>query len=218
MTDTATDPPAHAVTTDPAGPDLRQEFLALMRACTPKQRKWLRQVGSMAGQTTSAAVKLGYSTHTCWKWLRMPHIRRVLALQEELAQQDSEFTQQRTRREIGWLAHSSIGRFYDENNQFKPPSEWTEEMSAAVEAIEFHKARDGGGIKKIKLHNKPTPLTLQGRIQGLIVEKHTHELSGPDGGPIEHADRTRKALEDTTDPNKAAALYGELIAGEPGKG
>ena len=171
--------------TEPAR-DLRRELTNALRRCTPKQRKWLRTVEQMAGQKWAAATALGNSSRTVAKWVRMERVHKVLALQAEVAELDSDLTVARIKREYGRLAFSNIQQFYKPDNTFKAPSEWSEDMAAAVSEIHFDTL---GKIEKIKLHAKPAPLDTTARIRGVLVDKQKHELTGPNGGPLLYVDQ-----------------------------
>jgi hypothetical protein len=145
---------------------LRREYTNALRRCTPKQRQWLRAVAANAGQKWGRTCEdLGFSTNTIWKWLRQEQIQRVLAMQGELAELDSDLTRERIQREYSRLAFSSFKQFHAPDGSFKPAGEWTEDMFAAVESMEFDAA---GKVVKIKLHRKPTALDSVARIRGLL--------------------------------------------------
>lgn len=158
--------------------------------------------------TDAARGKLGYSSHTVWKWKRDPKIQRILALQSEMAEMDSELTTARIHREYGRLAFSSIGQFYDEANRFKKPSDWTAEMAAAVESIKFD---EDGNITELKLHRKGAALDAVAKMRNLLIDKHEH--FGKGGGPIQTASATLQ-IGAGTDPAEAARVYQQIIQGK----
>lgn len=193
--------------------DLRTEYDRALRACTPKQRKWLREVAAMAGQKWGACYKLKFSSHTVWKWLREDHVKWVLTLQAEMAELDSDITRERTNREYGRLAYSNIGQFYGPDGQFKQPKDWTEEMAAAVESVELDV---NGKVIKLKLHRKGSALDAVARMKNMLVEAHNHRHTvavPPGNAPIQLAVTMLGAVAQVDDPNQAMALYSELMAG-----
>lgn len=173
--------------------DLRRELTKAMQRCTPNQRIYLRRVREAAGTLWSDQV-MGVGTsrpagskHSVHRWLREDRVRAVLALHAEIADADSDLTVERIKREYGRLAFSNIAQFYNPNNTFKAPSEWSEDMAAAVSEIHFDAL---GRVEKIKLHPKSAPLDTTAKIRNVLVEKHKHEITGPNGGPLLVKDAT----------------------------
>jgi phage terminase small subunit len=148
--------------------DLRLEYQSALRACSPKQRKWLKRTYEMAGQKWAACSALGYSTHTVWKWLRDEKIKSVVALQQELAELDHDLTRARILREYERLAFANVNEFRAPDGTRKGFPDFTDDMSAAIHEIEFDEL---GKPSKIKLHAKVSALDTLARIQGVLVDR-----------------------------------------------
>lgn len=187
--------------------DLRRELTNALRRCTPKQRMYLRRVQAGAGQKWSDAVRGTFSRHTLQKWLRMERVQQVLALHAEIAELDSDLTVERIKREVGRLAFSNFMEFYGPDGRFKPPAQWTEEMFAAVEQLEFDAA---GNVLKIKLYRKPSALDSAAKIRGVLVERHKMDITGEL--------TTRDISDKPLSPEEWESQYGLETPGGPAKG
>lgn len=154
--------------------DLRRELTNALRRCTPKQRRWLRTVRELAGQKWAAGVKLGYSTQSVRKWLRQERVQKVLALQTEMAELDSDITRERQLREYERIAFAKIDDFRASDGTRKPFKDWSEDQCAAVSELEFDA---DGNVTKVKLHRKGAAQDALARITGVLVDKHKHEVT-----------------------------------------
>lgn len=201
------DIPVEPIGGDPPSRDLRREYLNCLRRCPSKMRKWLREVYALGGLKWQAGTKLGFNKRTVWRWLRDDRARHVLALQEEMAEIDSDLTRARIEREYERLAFSDLRSLYDERGNLKLPHQWSDEAAAAVQEYSF----DAQGRPKVKLHGKPQPLDSVARIRRVLVDRR--ELSGPDGGPIPV--ETRNVDELTDEQLEAIARRGRPAPAEP---
>lgn len=97
----------------------------------------------------------------------------------------------RVLSEIGKLAFADIRKVFDEHGRLRPIHELPDEIAASVSSIEVVTSRIPGGepsevehTAKIKFWDKRGSLELLGRHLKMFTDKT--EVSGKDGGPIEH--------------------------------
>lgn len=177
----------------PVARDLRREFAAAMRKCTPKQRQWLRKLPEHNFQLWGVArTSLGLSTNSIFKWLREDRIKVARALQDEIATEDYEITQRRILAEYTRIAFSDLRQAFDETGKLKRPSEWPDELAGAVAGIDTQEKRlkeEGEWIdefemvRKLKVHDKLKALEFLADFKGMIGAKKI-ELTGKNGVPF----------------------------------
>lgn len=179
----------------PEGPeprDLRAELVRAMQKCTPKQRKWLRSLAANKFQKWGTALKLNISTHTVHKWLRLSHVTAVIALQEEIADLDSDLTRQKILAAYEAIAFADIRTIFAADGKLLPPSQWPDEIAFAVLGVDTQERqlREKGEhfnefelVRKIKLHDRKTALDFLATYKKIAGAKRI-EVTGKDGEPL----------------------------------
>lgn len=96
-------------------------------------------------------------------------------------------------------------------------SKLTREQAAAIHELTVETYVEGGGedaqtVKrtKFKLHNKRDALVDLGKHLGIFVERHKHEHTGADGGPIE-----TKTIDDLSPNEIARRIAFVLVSAAP---
>ncbi len=138
---------------------------------------------------TQAAIRAGYSKRTADR--QAEQLLKKLEVKEEIKRLEA-LKKRRCRvktddviKEIANLAFSSLPDFVDVKKQtvtIKDFDKLTKEQKACLSEISTKETAHGTCIS-FKLHSKTKALEMLGRHLGLFVDKH--EVSGPDGGPIE---------------------------------
>jgi phage terminase small subunit len=142
-----------------------------------------------------AAIRAGYSAKTARVIANETLAKPAVAayLQQLLAErsQRTQVTADRVITEVARLGFSDVRKLFDPlSGQLLAPSEWPDDVAAAVSSIEVEELMGGTGpdrtqigwTKKVKLWDKPKSLEMLGRHLKLWVERHEH--TGPNGGPI----------------------------------
>jgi len=100
----------------------------------------------------------------------------------------AEYEEESIRLELQKLGHVRAADLYYENGDLKPPSEWPDDVAAAVVGIEVDEHADGRAdysedpdaerpttiTKKVKLANKIKALELHGKMRRLFVDRIDH--------------------------------------------
>lgn len=159
--------------------ELRAERVVALRACTGKQRAWLRKTMEIGGMPWLAAEKLGIGSASVHRWMRKEHIRRALRVLTSLAVIDLEISALRIQREYTRLAFSNIKDVYDEAGEVKSPSAWPEEVAAAVAEHSY----DRDGRPTVRMHDKMRALDALARMRRLAGAER-FELTGANGEPL----------------------------------
>jgi hypothetical protein len=164
--------------------DLRREFLQARRKCTPKQRTWLKSLPKNDFQYWKAALAAGFSRDTVWRWLRQPHVKRVLDLMREIDELDADVGRHRVIRNWEQQAHADLRLFFRQQKDDKglpvktgefeliPPHEWTDEMAGMVQELSF----DVSGKPKLKLYNRQDATLTLAKYNKMIIERHEVDL------------------------------------------
>lgn len=174
---------AAAAKEDAVERDPRAELIVAKRACTPKQRRWFKELPGHDMQEWSAATALGISHHTVHRWKRDPRVKRVLELMHEIDIADADIGRRRVVKNWEAMAKSDMRLFFrkkGEGHPFEliPPCEWTDEMAAMVEELSF----DSSGNPRIKLTGRKQVSDTLAKYNGMLVERH--EVTGKDGLPL----------------------------------
>ncbi len=175
--------------------DLRREFTAAMRKCTPKQRVWLRALPDNNFQRWSTALKLGISRNSIFKWLRLETVKAVLTLHDEIATEDYDISNRRILAEYTRIAFSDIREAFDDSGKLKSPSEWSDELAAAIGAVDTQEKRlkENGEwvdefemVRKLKVHDKLKALEFLSDFRRMSGAKK-FEVTGKNGEPLASA-------------------------------
>lgn len=192
--------------------DLRREFLLARRRCTPKQRRWLAALPKNDFQYWKAALALGFSRDTVWKWLRLERVRTVLELMREIDELDADVGRHRVIRNWEQQARADQRLFWRKK---KPPPSGgsspagesvpstpppTSGSGGAADDMEFippwewtdemagmvqELSFDANGQPKLKLYNRQDATLTLAKYNKMIAERS--ELSGPNGAPLSNA-------------------------------
>lgn len=190
-------PPESGAGAPEAGPrNLRDELVAAMKQCTPKQRRWLKAIPEHNYQPWSAGEKLGFSTRSVHKWMRDANCKKVRELLDEIAVEDMDLSQRRILNEYSRLAFSDIRQLFRDDGSMMPPSEWPDDIAAAVVSIDTKetRVRDEKGefvnewdvVHKIKVHDKKGSLDFLASFRKMAGAKRI-EVTGKDGAPFQGA-------------------------------
>jgi len=170
----------------PPAPDLEQ----LLAALTPKQLEYLQALPENNWQAWRTAAKLGFSSHTLFKWMREPGFcqARDELMRQTLAAVGASY--ERTVIELARVGLSDVRGIFGEGDRLLSPSQWDDETAAAVQSVEVETRYEGHGdnreaytVTKVRLHPKMDALKTLATLAGKLVERH--EVTGKNGGPIE---------------------------------
>lgn len=160
---------------------LRREFTIALRACKPKERRWLRCLMDCAGLPYEAGRAAEIGKATVHRYLRLPRTNRVFKIIEALLVLDlgvNMYTQQREYKRVGYAKLSDA--YYPEGHvlqgTLKKPHEWDADLAAAISEYSF----DKNGDPCIKMHAKGTALDALSKLRNLGPPERL-EISGPDG-------------------------------------
>lgn len=164
------------------------------RKLTPKQEHFC-QCYVIYWNATRAAREAGYSDLSAGKLgfdlLNIPLIQDRVEQLKKHALKELGVSPERILLELTRIATVDIGQAFDDMGQLKPLKEIPEDVRRAISGIEVNEIFDGQGeqksviglAKKVKLSDKIRANELLGRHLRLFTE--LHELSGPNGKPIE---------------------------------
>jgi hypothetical protein len=157
--------------------ELRRQFFDTLRACDLYERKWLRKVMENGGRVYGAAPK--GSVH---RMLRRPHVQLALKVIQSIQVLELEVTMHRVQREAARIAFARFSDAYNADGSLKKPSEWDDDLAAAV--CEY--THDKEGRPTIRLHAKGPSLEMLVRLSNLGPPQRV-ELTGKDGAPLNQA-------------------------------
>lgn len=107
----------------------------------------------------------------------------------------TEITIARVLEELAKVGFANAGDYFEwgpDGITVKDQDTLTPEQQAAVAEVS-QTISDKGGTIRVKLHDKLGALEKLGKHLGMFVDKH--EVTGKDGGPIQHDVVTREAIE-----------------------
>lgn len=170
--------------------DLPREYAHAMRACTPTQRKWLREMQSNGFRPYRAALKLKCSEASVTRWRQNPQVQKVMAVLTDMADLDIETSMVSLQTELRAVAKFDVRELYNEDGTLKAPSEWGNDAAAAIASIDVEqrhtKAPDGTTLtemmstSKVRTHNKLAAIEQLLHMRDLHKPKR-FELTGKDG-------------------------------------
>lgn len=128
-----------------------------------------------------AARRAGYSAHTAdrtgYDLLRIPEVAQEVTRRTRQQLEDNDITAARVKREIARLAFQT-GRYgLDDQGNFKPPSQWTDDEAAAISNVDVVIRNLAGGdghtdrVVKIQKWDKGRALADLAKHFGLLVDK-----------------------------------------------
>lgn len=144
-----------------------------MKALTPKQEAFAVAVAK--GMSAANAYRKAYEVKDMTdKALHVAASRvkanaKVKLRIEQLmapALRRHELSVENVIREVARVSMSDLRRLLDDGGNVLPPSEWDDDIAAAVQSIEFDK--DTGRVSRVKLWDKGTSLALAARHLGMF--------------------------------------------------
>src|SRR5262252_5165159 len=92
------------------------------------------------GNGARSYVAAGYSPNgakqSAEQLLKKPHVRAEIDRRSAAIAERLEISAETTRRELGLIAHSDVGRFYREDGTFKPIQEISPDDRRAISRLE----------------------------------------------------------------------------------
>jgi phage terminase small subunit len=178
-----------------AEPPAAKSIEEMLAALTDKQREYLNALPENNWQPYGTCRKLGFSSHTLWKWSRDPaFIEARNALQKAFTDSIGA-TYERTFAELARIAFADVRGLFDEHGNLQHANNLDDEVAAAIQSIEVETRYEGAGedresyrVTKVRLHQKLDALKTLLALHGKATERH--ELTGKNGGPIETRDLT----------------------------
>lgn len=166
------------MTTSAGVTHLRAELARALRACTPKQRVFLRELPKHNFQPYSLAAKLGWSLKTVWMYQRNPNVVRARELIDEIAVDDLDVTTRRVLTGYAAIEKADIRNAFKEDGSAKQPHELDAETAYALSEVSY----DSKGRPRFKFFDKTRALERMGNYRKLDVQRH--EVTGKDGAPL----------------------------------
>jgi phage terminase small subunit len=148
---------------------------------TPKQAKFAREY-LKDSNATQAAIRAGYSPRsaaaTGGRLLQHARIKSFIA--EAIDKANDEATADLTRWlvEVRRLALFDSRKLFDENDNPRPPSEWDDDVAAAIASFD-HEIRTEADecaitrLRKVRTHSKVQALDMWGRQLGAVRDEVT---------------------------------------------
>lgn len=181
-------------------------FRMNIMALTPKQRRFVEEY-LIDLNATQAAIRAGYSAKTAAsqgeRLLRNVEIQELLTERMKAREKRTEITQDRVLNELAKIGFADIRRALDwgpdvivvneETGEtavsngvaLVPSKNIDDDTAAAISEI----SQTAQGIK-VRLHDKRAALVDIGRHLGMFKDKV--ELTGKDGGPVQHTEITKE--------------------------
>lgn len=162
----------------------------------PKQRKFVQEY-LIDLNATQAAIRAGYSARTARSQGQrlLTNVDVQAALQEAMSRREkrTEITADRVLNELAKIAFSDLTDFVEfgpDGIKIKP----SDQVDGAALSEVSEMVTMAATTTSVKLHPKMRALELLCKHLGLAPEKH--QLSGPNGGPIEWVDLVKVAQSD----------------------
>lgn len=172
---------------------LRDEFLESIRACSRRERRWIKHLIKEGGEPYPAGRAAGIGKATVFNYLRRPHTQRAFELVHAILRLDlgvSLFSQLREYKRQGYAklrdayypkgAKDASGKVIE--GQLKPPHEWDEDTAAAI----CEHSYDKDGRPTIKMHAKGVALGALDKLLNLGPPQRL-ELTGKNGESLNQA-------------------------------
>ncbi len=177
---------------------------------TSKQSAFAREF-TLDMNATQAAVRAGYSPRTANR-----EGTRLLVLPAVKAEVDRLVAERAGRvdvsaddviRDLAAIAFGDVRRLYRDDGTLKPMAELTAEEAVMIASVEVVEEK-GGTVRKVRLRDKIRAPELLGKHLGMFADRHKHEVTGKEGGAIEHDHRFTLTAEDLA---AAERLVAEVV-------
>lgn len=178
----------------------------MKRTLTPKQERFVEEY-LVDLNATQAAIRAGYAERTARaigsENLTKPAIADAIQVLRVRLSKKLEITQGRVLQELARIAFADVRNLFvwdAEKACYVPSTDLTDDEAAAISEIQAETVRytreDGETETKIKLklktYDKKGALDSIAKHLGMFIEKH--EVTGPNGGPIEIQELTDAEL------------------------
>lgn len=171
---------------------LRNDCMDAIRACTPRERRWLKCLIRNGGDPYPAGRDAKIGKATVFVYLRSPRTHHAFKMIEAMLVMDigvTIYTQTREYKRQGYakLRDAYYPKGYRVNGELveghlKPPHEWDEDTAAAI----CEHSYDKDGRPTIKMHAKGPALGALDRLRNLGPPQRL-ELTGKNGEPLNQA-------------------------------
>lgn len=130
--------------------------------------------------TLCSMWNIGYADFVRWLNADQDRVKKYMAAGEI----QKEWAINRLLQEIRSISFIDIRKIFNDDHTLRPPSEWPDDIAAAISSIEVDEIEqwDGekkekiGEMKKIKIFDKLKALEMLGKDLGRFINKH--EISG----------------------------------------
>ncbi len=164
------------------------------KALTAKQQRFVEEY-IVDLNATQAAIRAGYSEKGAAqqgeRLLRNVEIASAVAEGQRQRSERTEVTAERVLQELGRIGFADLRTAFAADGSLKPVEEWSDDLAAAVSAVEVitkPAGVDDNGralvqhVHKLKLWDKNSALEKIGKHLAMFVERHEH--TGKGGEPL----------------------------------
>jgi phage terminase small subunit len=148
---------------------------------------------------TQAAIRAGYSEKTAasqgQRLLTNVEIQKLVQRGMDERGERTEITQDRVLQELAKVAFSDLRKVLTPGGALIDAQDWDDDVAGFISSVEVVKKPSGEHdeegrpvvehVHKIKAWDKMAALEKLGKHLGMFVDRSKHEVSGPDGGPIQ---------------------------------
>lgn len=168
--------------------------VAVEDTLNPKQQRFVEEYLTDLN-ATQAAIRAGYSARsarvTSCRLLAQANIALAIQRRRTQVSERLDVTVERVLKEFARLAFFDPRKLFSEDGRPIPVTDLDDDTAAAIAGLEILEEYEGSGAdrtlightKKYKISDKRGSLDSLARYLGMFVDRH--EVSGPDGGPIE---------------------------------
>ncbi|WP_336717536.1 terminase small subunit [Asaia bogorensis] len=136
---------------------------------------------------TQAAIRAGYSEkaagQTAFNLLKKTEIQAAISEAQKARSVRTQVNQDRVIQEIARIGLSDIRAAFSETGSLLPPSEWSDDLAAAVAAMEVERRTEGRGddaevyyVTKLKLWDKNSALEKLCKHLGLYEKDNEQQV------------------------------------------
>ena len=179
------------ITNDAAGTDpvdageedavlkIHREMVSALRKCKLPTRRWLKALPKYDWSEYKAGVALGFSKHSVFRWLRLPHVRRYIELQREVDMIEIGINNLSILRDYKREAEADVRKLLDPvTGKLLPPGQWPEDVARCVTEYGF----DKNGAPYVRLAGQMAARDRLAKWQKMFADRH--EITGKNGTPL----------------------------------